>query len=210
MASSTPVWSESNVVGNTTDPKATTLARGSTARGTLDLLTKLGAYLFVRIGRGGTTGLTNGCDVLIRRVLEGASNVAHPGALVPLLSSTTAASSTTCATSNSNAAQPALNVALITGFAAGDFILIGGGTAREEWARVSKTATGILTLDRDLTFTHTTAQADTVRNKADVFAPVWIIGGAVYEVVFDYGDDTAGESLTVECKAQVYASDLIA
>src|SRR5262245_33358116 len=159
MSNSTPVWTDSNVVGNTTDPKATTLARGSTTRGTLDLLTKLGAYLFVRIGRGGTTALTNGCDVLIRRVLEGASNVAHPGALVPMLSSIAAASSTTCATTNSNSGQPALNVASITGFAAGDSILIGGGTAREEWARVSKTATGILTLDRDLTFTHTTAQA---------------------------------------------------
>jgi len=196
-----PVWTD-----NVSVVASATLARGATTSGTIDLRSKRGAYLFVRIGRQGTAALTNGVDCLIRRTINN-NGAPFPAAAIPLISQFAAAVSTTCATSDSNAGQKALNVALITGFAAGDTILIGGGTAREEWARVSKTATGILTLDRNLQFTHTTAQADTVRNKADVFPGYWVDGGAVVEVVFDYGDDGAGDSVTVECLAQTYDSD---
>lgn len=193
---------------------AATLARGSTARGTLDLRAKFGAYLFPRIGRGGTTALTNGIDVLVRRVAnnDGADGQ-HPAGAPAMLSSTAAASSTTCATSDSNSGQPALNVSSITGFAAGDIICIwdSGNTtfSRLEFHRVSKTATGILTLDRNLHYTHTSAGVDTVRNKADVFAPIWIPGGSLWEVVFDYGDDSAGDTAVVQCMAQTYDSDTI-
>jgi len=141
---------------------ATTLARGSIVRGTLDLRSKVGAYLFIKLARQGTTGLTNGIDVLVRRVLN--NDAATPGG-----------------------AHPG-GIALLSGIAAG---------------------TG-LTLDRWLQYDHTAAQADTVRNKADAFAPLWVTGGALYEVVFDYGDDAAGESVTVQCKAQTYDSDTIA
>lgn len=194
---------------------ATVLARGSTARGTWDGRTKFGAYLFLKIGRGGTAALTNGIDVLVRRVLNndtaGAGNV-HPAGMPALLSTTVAASATTVS-ADSASGQATLNVALITGFAAGDILCIqdsGGGVTRLEWHRVSKTATGILTLDRALQFTHTAAQADTVRNKADVFAPIWIPGGSLYEVIFDYGDDAAGDSATVQALAQVYDQDTLA
>jgi hypothetical protein len=210
----------STIVPNVTDTPvsviaAAVLTRGSVSRGTIDLRAVFGAWLFLKIGRGGTTALTNGVDALVRRVLNndtaGAGNV-HPAGMPALLSSTAAASSTTCATSDSNAGQAALNVALITGFAAGDIICIqdsGAGVTRLEWHRISKTATGILTLDRNLQFTHTAAGADTVRNKADVFTPIWAPGGSLYEVIFDYGDDAAGESVTVQCLAQRVDSETI-
>jgi hypothetical protein len=201
MASVTPVWAD-----NVSVVASTNLARGSTVRGTIDLSAKFGAWLFVRIARGGTAALTNGIDVLIRRLFN---SVVHPGSLVPLNSGFTAASATTV-NADSASGQQALNVASITGFAAGDIICINQGGAREEWARVSKTAAGVLTLDDDLQFTHTAAQADTVRNQAFTPPPIWLPGGAVYEVIFDYGDDSAGDTAQVMAVAQRYDSDTIA
>ncbi len=200
MSTTTPSWTDYvNVIASAT------LARGSTTRGTLDLSAKFGAWLLARVGRQGTTALTNGVDILIRMMLN--TTVTHPGPIVPLNSGITAALSTTCATSDSASGQQALNVASTTSFVAGDIILIGGGTAREEWKRVSKVAAGVLTLDSNLEFTHTTAQADTVRSQAFTPPPIWMPGGSLYEVIFDYGDDTAGESVTVEARAKRYDSD---
>lgn len=199
---------------------AAVLARGATARGTVDLRSKFGAYLFVKIGRGGTTGLTNGVDVLIRRMPNNgaASTVGgkHPAGIA-LLSSTVACNgNTTIAGSNANAGDVEIHTASVSNFVVGDIICIQDGDAgvtRLEWARVSKltvaSGTG-LTLDSPISFTHTTAQADTVRNKSDAFAPVWLAGGSTYEVIFDYGDDAAGESVTVQAVAQTYDSDSIA
>lgn len=209
MSTITPTWTD-----NVSVITEQVLIRGSTVRGTLDLRTKFGAMLFCKVGRGGTTALTNGVDLLIRRVLNNDAAIAggvHP-VHVALASSTTAASSTTVS-SDSNSGQAALNVTSIAGFVAGDLICIqdsGGGVTRLEWQRVSKTATGVLTLDRNLQFTHTAAQADTVRNKSDVFNPIWVPGGSLVEVIFDYGDDSAGDSATVQALAQTDDSELIA
>lgn len=198
---------------------AALLARGSTTRGTLDLRTKFGAYLFCKIGRGGTTGITNGVDVQIRRVLnnDGASAGAIHPVGIPLLSSIAAAASTTV-DANSNAGQKVLNVASTTSFAAGDIICIedgdGTGVTRLEWCRVSKItnagASGELNVDANLRFDHSLANADYVRNKADVFVPVWLAGGSLWEVIFDYGDDAAGDSVYIQALAQTYDSDSIA
>lgn len=205
MATTTPSWTD-----NVSVIAAAVLARGSTTRGTLDLRSKHGAYILAKVGRGGTTALTNGVNFICRRVLNNdtaAAGGVHP-VMFDFLGSSAAANSTTV-NSDSNSGQAALNVASITGFAAGDTICIqdaGGGVTRLEWHRVAKTATGILTLDRNLQYTHTAAQADTVRNKADVFAPFWIDGGSLYECIFDYGDDSAGDSATVACHAQTLDS----
>lgn len=206
MARARPTWTD-----NVSVIAAAALALGSTTRGTLDLRTKYGAYLFLRIGRGGTTALTNGVSVLARRLINNdAAGGAHP-VDIELLGSYAAASSTTVA-SDSASGQATLNVASVSGFVAGDLVCIqdsGGGVTRLEWHRVAKTATGILTLDRPLQYTHTAGQADTVRNKADVFPPQWINGGALYEIVFDYGDDSAGESVTVQALAQTLDDQLV-
>jgi hypothetical protein len=145
---------------------AAVLARGSTTRGTIDLKSKHGARLFIDIGRGDTTALTNGVDVLIRALAnDGTNDLPHPGSIGPLLSSVAAAASTTV-NSDSASGQAALNVASSAGWAAGDLACIqdaGGGVTRLEFQRVSKVAAGVLTLDRNLIFTHTGAGADTVR-----------------------------------------------
>lgn len=200
-----PNWSD-----NVSIIAVTTLARGSTSRGVLDLRTKYGSFIFNKIGRGGTNALSNGVVILVRRVLN--NDGATAGAVHPFFTSqtsgTTAASSTTV-NSDSNSGQSTLNVTSISGFSAGDYICIqdsGGGVTRLEWQRVSKTSAGVLTLDRNLTFTHSSVQADTIRSAADVFAPIFVDGGSLYEVIFDYGDDSTGDTVTISSLAQTFDS----
>lgn len=198
---------------------AAVLAKGATSRGTLDLRAKFGAYLMVKMGRGGTTALTNVPHVLIRRVINNdtaAAGGVHPFFLDLPASATTAANSTTIGNADANIGQAVVTVASTTGFVAGQLICIqdaGGGVTRLEWQRVSKVtggANGTLTLDRNLQYTHTSVGVDTVRNQADVFAPVWLAGGSLWEVIFDYGAEAAAESITVSALAQTYDSDTIA
>lgn len=204
----TPIWSDNVAVVS-----AAVLARGSTTRGTLDLRTKYGAMIFGKIGRGGTAALTNGVAFRCRRVLNNDTAVAggsHPQ-MFDFLSQAVAGISTTINVDVA-AAQPEIKLASITSIVVGDMVCIqdsGGGVTRLEWGVVSKlsvaSGTGV-TLDRPLQFAHTAAQADTVRNKADVFAPFWIEGGSLYECLFDYGDDAVGDSVTVQCVAQTLDS----
>jgi hypothetical protein len=208
----TPSWSEALVVGNEAYPRTVSLARGSAAWGALDLRGKHGAYLFPRVGRSGTTVLTTGVEVHIRRILTyagaGTLGNGHPGDIVSLTGNTLVAQST-FVNADTAAITYSLNVASTASFAVNDLLIIGGGTAREEWARVGRITSGtVFGLDRPLQFAHTAAQADTVRNKADVYGPIWVLGGCGIEVIFDYSDDTTGDSVWIECRAQVYDSDL--
>lgn len=189
------------------------LARGSVLRGTIDLRAKYGARIFAAVGRGGTTALSGGTypgvSILVRPLWNNGS-LSHPGVVAAQLSQIAAAASTTV-NADSNSGQAVVNVASATGIVADDLVCIqdsGGGVTRLEWQRVSKISGATLVLDRNLIYTHTSAQADTVRNKADAWT-FMIDGGALYEVIVDYGDDTAGESVTVRLQAQTFASNLI-
>lgn len=181
------------------------LARGDVSVTTRDWRTKWKGIMNVRLGRTGTAALTNGVACIIRPAPNN-NAYGHPGPVWQAQSLTAAANSTTVDT-DSNSGQKTLQVAAITGYAAGDVIIIGGGTAREEWARVSKTVSGTvdLVLDRDLQFTHTAAQADTVRNKGDAWT-VELPGSCVWEVVLDYGDDAAGDSVRVHVSEETVDS----
>jgi len=205
MATATPVWTD-----NVGVIAAATLAAGNKTRGTLDLRTKFGAMLFVRLGRKGSTAPASAIQTQIRRVLnnDGAGGI-HPGAPIPLAGTTSTGQSTTV-NSDSNSGQNVLNVASITNFAAGDVICIYDTSfARLEFHRVSKVSGSTLVLDDNLGYTHTAAQADNVTRMADVFAPVWLNGGSLWEVVVDYGASASGSDYVIECKAQTYDSDTI-
>jgi hypothetical protein len=188
-----------------------TLAKGSISSGTLNLAAKFGAWLFLAIGKGGTTGLSNGCAVLVRRTLNAGGTI-HP-CLPSRQQNTTTVNGNTTVNSTSNSGQNVLNVASVTNFAAGDVICIqdsGGGVTRLEFARVSKVSGSTLVLDDNLQYTHTAAQADTVRNKADVFTPLWLAGGCTWEVIFDNGAETTADNITIRAQAQTYNSDTTA
>ena len=201
MAIITPAWSDNVSVISTQS-----VALGASVSGTLDLTTKIAAYVFIRFGRTGTTALGSGVMSLIRRMLN-ANAIGHPGSVFVVRGATIAASSTTVGT-NSASGQKILKLTSGTGFAANDYILVGAGTAREEWARVSSVATNDLTLDRNLTYTHTAAQADVVTNKAECYDPVWVVGGGIIEVVIDHLAGT-GEAIQAEVLAQTYNQDNI-
>ena len=197
-----------NFTDNVSIISAAVLARGSVSRTTYDLRTKRGAWFFVRIGRGGTTAITTTpITAIIRRTLNNAG-IINPSPDATYVAQLTAASSTTV-NSDSNSGQSAVNVASSAGFAAGDIVCIqdsGGGVTWLEWGRVSKVAAGVITLDSPLQYTHTSAAADTVRNKGEAWAG-WVDGGATYEILIDYGSAGAGESITIEVKAQTYDTD---
>lgn len=207
MASITPVWTDTPV----TVIASQAITRPNVVTATLDLRTRFGAYLFARHGRAGTTALTVGVQFRVNRV-PGNNTIEHPASLAPLGPGLTVAANSTTVDVDSASGQRVLNVAAITGFAVGQYILIGGGTAREEWARVARTSAAApraLILDRNLRFPHTAAQADTVRNQADIYPPVWLPGGSTYEIIADYEASTTGDNNRVEVLAQTYDSDSV-
>jgi hypothetical protein len=207
MASITPVWTDL-----TTVIADAAITRPGVAAGTLDLRTKFGAYLFAKVGRVGTTALTVGIQFRVNRIPNNNAK-AHPASLAPLGPGLTAATNgNTTVNTDSSSGQRVLQVAAITNFAIGDFVIIGSGGARQEYARVARIDGGTvdLIMDRNLEFTHTAAQADTVRNKCDIYPPVWLPGGSVYEIIADYEASTTGDNNRVEVLAQTYDSDLFA
>src|SRR5689334_12133989 len=99
-----------------------TLALGAVVRGTVDLSTKFGAFLYPRMGRTSTSAPTSTAAprCLIRRVP--AAGGEHPGAVADLQGGTTAAVTATC-----GASVPAGSSITTTGtptYAAGDTIFI--------------------------------------------------------------------------------------
>src|SRR2546421_8152965 len=104
MATATPNWTD-----NVSVIAAATLASGTRTRGTIDLRSKFGAFLFVRLGRKGSTAPGSAIQVQIRRVLnnDGAGGI-HPASASPLQSGTTTGQSTTVAL-DSSSGQNSLN-----------------------------------------------------------------------------------------------------
>lgn len=202
MPTITPSWTDDASI-----KAITTLAKGAVSRTTFDWRTKWGGFLFVRSGRGGTTALTAGVNFIVRRTINNAAfeNVAGP---IQFVSQIAVAASTTCAASGNNAGSTTLTVASNTGFAAGDLILAQDNatpTTASEWCRVAAlvSTTGLL-LDAPIVSAHNSV-SHTVRNKAEVFA-VWLEGGATYELIYDYGASTTGDTLTIEAWAQTLDS----
>lgn len=208
MPNLTPVWTD-----NSSIKAITTLAKNATVRTTIDWRTKWGGYLFVRMGRGGTTALSVGVNILVRRTINNAAleNVAGG---VQFVSQIAAAVSTTCTAAGTpnNAGVTSLTVASTTGFAVGDLVLIQDNatpTTASEWVRVAQvTSATVLLLDAPTVSAHNNT-AHTVRNKAEIFA-IWLEGGATYELIYDYGASTTGEAITIEAWAQTLDSVLSA
>jgi hypothetical protein len=89
------------------------------------------------------------------------------------------------------------------GFAAGDLVFIDDtgnvGVGNSEWVRISKvTSTVTHQLDQSggLQFAHNSTSAH-ASNHADIWPWVWCETGAVWEVVFDYGASTTGDTAVV-------------
>jgi hypothetical protein len=188
------------------------VSNGGTARGTLALGTAFGAYLFLRLGRLTATAPAVGCYARIRRFLRDNANsrdVPHPAPLALFQDGTVASNLTTI--SALTAGPPgSFTLATATGFAANQTVcLVDNATTptRAEWHQTSKIATSVLTLDRAYA---NIASGDTITNNALVLPPVWVDGGVVsytdFEVIFDYGAETATSPIVVEAWAQTLDS----
>ncbi len=191
----TPNWTDNiNLVA------VTTLARLATpSRITRDLTSKLGAKLYCFVGRGGTAALSAGIDIRVGQTAN-AGGIIVPNETIPFRGDATAAISTTCAAAGNPAGTSSLVVASSTSFVAGDLICIqdnAAPTALTEWARVSGIPDGThILLASPIKNAHSNT-AHTVRSHADVFS-CWLEGGSVWEIIFDYGSQTTGDTITIQ------------
>jgi hypothetical protein len=202
-----PSWTDSGAT--VISPQS--LARGSAVRGTIDLRAKYGAQLLLGVGRGATAALTNGVNVEVRRMLNN-GGIVFPGAPhFAALSDTAAAYAKQINNGGGYAAGTSAFAVDGTGTPAADEDLCfwgfaavqAGGVALPnlEFLRVSKFASPNVTVDSPCKLAKIDDELFT--NKANLWS-VWCPGGCVYEVVFDYGDDAAGEAVAVVCYAQTF------
>jgi hypothetical protein len=145
----------------------------------LDLKTKFGAWVYVRIGRRAATALTRAAYVAIRRTSD--------NSLVLPIQQFDAVSQSGAAISNTLASAAAINDETITltsaaSFAVGDTICMHSDDSaanRVEFARIVAISGNVLTLERGVRIAHNSG--DRVTTMADAF-PVYIPGGDIYGI----------------------------
>lgn len=186
----------------------TTLAFQSVLRGTMDLRTKFGATLFMRLGRMGATAPSPVLRFLARRVLNnGSAGGNHPHTPIPYFGSNISGHATTVS-ADSNSGQKVLTIATIIGFATDDIVCIyDAAFTRLEFQRVSRVVGSTIILDNNLQYTHTAAQADNVTRIAEVDT-FWLPGGSLWEVLVD-NPASSGSTYVVDIKAQTYDLDTV-
>ena len=146
---------------------------------TLDLRTKFGAWLYVRMGRREGTALTRAAYVAIRRTDN--DTLVLPNQMFDAISQTATAQSTTLS-ANTSIGDGTCVLTSATGFAIGDTICLhsdDGNANRVEFARVVNINSATLTLERNLLVAHTSA--DRVTSLADI-SSIWLPGNERYEI----------------------------
>lgn len=146
---------------------------------TLDLRTKFGAWLYVRMGRRTGTALTRSAYVAIRRTDN--DTLVLPNQMFDAISQTATAQNNTLSTAAS-IGDGTITLTSATGFAVGDTICLHSDDSnanRVEFARIVSIATNTLTLERNLLVAHNSA--DRVTSLADVQS-IWLPGNERYEI----------------------------
>lgn len=146
---------------------------------TLNLKTKFGAWLYVRMGRRGATSLTRSAYVAIRRTDN--DSLVLPNQMFDAISQTATAQSNTLS-ANTSVGDGTCVLTSATGFAIGDTICLHSddtNAQRVEFARIVNIATNTLTLERNMLVAHTSA--DRVTSLADVQS-IWLPGNETYEI----------------------------
>lgn len=156
------------------------LASGSLGtQRTLDLTTRVGAWLHVRMGRRAATALSRSAYVSVRATDN--NTLVLPNPMFDAISQTATAQSNTLSAATSIGDGTCV-LTSATGFAIGDTICLHSDDSaanRVEFARIVAIATNTLTLERNMRLAHNSA--DRVTSLADVTA-IWLPGGDVYEI----------------------------
>lgn len=169
---------------------------------TLDLKTKFGAYLYVRIGRNAATALTRAGYVAVRPTDN--QTLIFPNTNYDCVSSTGAVNATTLSAGASIGATTA-SLTSATGFAAGQTVCLNSSGSRIEFAQVCDLTTTTITIDRSGGWRVAHNSGDTITWGADVFR-VWLPGMDVYEIT---PVNNSGQTLIIGVDAAVYDSDTI-
>lgn len=146
---------------------------------TLNLKTKFGAWLYVRMGRRVATALTRSAYVAIRRTDN--DSLVLPNQMFDAISQTAVAQSNTLS-ANTAVGDGTCVLTSASGFAIGDTICLHSddtNAQRVEFARIVNIATNTLTLERNMLVAHTSA--DRVTSVADVQS-IWLPGNETYEI----------------------------
>ena len=146
---------------------------------TLNLKTKFGAWLYVRMGRRVATALTRSAYVAIRRTDNDA--LVLPNQMFDAISQTAAAGNTTLS-ANSAVGDGTCVLTSASGFAIGDTICMHSDDAnaqRVDFARIVNISSTTLTLERNMLVAHTSG--DRVTTLADVQS-IWLPGNETYEI----------------------------
>lgn len=146
---------------------------------TLNLKTKFGAWLYVRMGRRVATALTRSAYVAIRRTDN--DSLVLPNQMFDAISQTAVAQSNTLS-ANTAVGDGTCVLTSATGFAIGDTICLHSddtNAQRVEFARIVNIATNTLTLERNMLVAHTSL--DRVTSLADVQS-IWLPGNETYEI----------------------------
>jgi len=153
--------------------------RNSSNVAELDLRTKYGAWIYVRMGRRVATALNRSAYVSIRRTDN--ETLVLPLQTYDVVSQIAAAQSNTLSAGTS-IGDGSITLTSATGFAIGDSICLHSDDTnanRVEFARIVNIATNTLTLERNLRVAHNSG--DRVTSLADV-RQIWIPGGEQYEI----------------------------
>jgi hypothetical protein len=191
------------------------LVKGDLKRVTLDLRGQLGAYLQIGVGLGGNTPLTNGVDVYINAMLNGdAGKPAYGAPHLQVRSRTTGG----VRQINFDGGYPADSSALAfdgsggVSFAAGERLFFWGVTAIPTASGAISPAHGCEILGVSKGTSTPVVVSPPCRFakldnewfcQADSWS-IWVPGGSVVAVTFDYGDDAAGEAVACMADAIVY------
>lgn len=184
---------------------------------TLDLRTKVGAFLKIGVGLSGSTNLTNGVDVLAFRTLNNAAGAEYSA---PYFSARSGNVVGARLINNASGYTAGTNSFAYDGtggtlFSIGDTLCF-WGTATVPSAEGAITTNGVefLRCSKGTTTPLVTSTACTIAKvDNEVFCQgntwdVWLEGGATYELVFDSGNNAAGGYVACKADAQIYDYDL--
>ena len=224
MSTIAPTWTDNVVVQAPyalIKGAAGTLQKSIRSITGLDLRAKIGGTLFVAVGTGGSTAIVDGPRVVVRRML--ANDAAAHVYSAPFWAVTTRLTAGLCLINGAVAAGVqsfAVDGPIGATRAIGDLLFFWGidsGTGIPaasgaitpnhgcEVLRCNGTSATLILTDSVCKYDH---HDNEYIGLADSFN-IWLPGGSLYELVFDYSPASAGEAIAVMADIQTYDTDTL-